>query len=298
MQPLTHNSSQKRLIIALALGLAYLVVLMIGGYYSDSIALKANAGHMMVHNGILIIALIAATIAKKEPNSKFSSGYSKIETIGGYTNGLILLALAFFIGIEVINRHEHSHHELNTSIMGITAAIGLILHACSAVVLYKGRRESLNVYAAFLHIFFDVTATILALIAGIIIHYTGMEIFDSFTAVAIVMLISISSIRLIWNSSRQLMDVVPNNIDYNKVVKKLKEVEHIESVHHVIIHNKGNNIMLSAHLVLKDACLASNCWRTCREAAQRILEEEFNISYSVLQMEAKEEHNHEHKNSK
>lgn len=294
----THSSSKKRLSIALGLGLTYFAMLVIGSHYSGSLSLGANAGHMLMHSSVLFIALIASTIASKAANDRYSAGYGRVESIGAFINAFLLIGVALYIGFEAFERHEgHSHDhnhglELNTELMSILAVCGLILHTVSALVLFKGRKESLNVYAAFLHLFFDVFITVATLTTAILIHHGVTEELDTYMALAIAAVILASGGRILWLSTRQLMDAVPKHIKLKEVISSLEGISHVCGVHNVIIRSHGNKMALSAHIILKASCIHSNHWITCRKEAEEVLKKKFDISYSILQMEVDEEHAH------
>jgi cobalt-zinc-cadmium efflux system protein len=293
-----HGSSRKRLLSALFLGVAYFFVVAIGSLMSGSLALLAIAGHMMLHNGALIIGVIATTFAMKAPNEKFSSGYNKVEAIGGYTNGLLLLGVSIWVlakAFGFFNEHGHDEHVINTSITGITAAIGLTLHAFSCAILYNGRKDNLCVKAAYYHIFFDVIGVVAALAVSVYVHYTGQHEADLIVAALIGLLIFYNAVHIIKSAMILLLDGTPSNIEYKDIVKTLKRVPHIVDVHNLILRRKDStSLELSAHLVMHQNCLHAHHWNDCRIDAEKALKKAYNIDYCILQLESADVCKHDH----
>lgn len=305
MQNITkHGSSRKRLLLALFLGLTYFFIVAIGSLLSGSLSLLAISSHMMLHNGALIIGIIATTFAMKEANEKFSSGYNKVEAIGGYTNGLLLLGVAIWILFQAFgffNEHGHEGHDshkIDASLTGIVAIIGLILHVFSCVVLYSGRKDNLCVRAAYYHIFFDVISIISALAVSVYVYYTDQHEADLVVAALIGLLILYNAINIIKSAVILLLDGTPEDIKYSDIVKTLKKIPHIVDVHNLILRRKdSHSLELSAHLVMHQNCLHAHHWNDCRIDAEQALKKSYNINYCILQLESADvcEHKHERK---
>lgn len=293
-----HGSSRKRLLIALALGVSYFLVVSIGSVLTGSLSLLANAGHMMLHNGALIIGIIATTFAMKEPNEKFSSGYNKVEAIGGYTNGLLLLMVAFWVLFQAFGffgEHGHETHKIDASLTGYFALGGLFIHALSVWVLYSGRNDNLCVNAAFFHIFFDVIGTLSVLIVSVFVFYTGMHEADLLVAGFIGLLILYNAIRIIKAAIILLLDGTPESLDQKELIKALTKIKHVEGVHHLVIRRKDStSTELSAHLVMSHACIDTHHWNACRKEAEKMLKQKYKIEHCVLQLESAEEAEHHH----
>lgn len=270
-----------------------------GSFITGSLALLADSGHLLIHNGALLIAFLSSVIAGKKANERFSYGYGRIEAVGSYTNSLILMVVALYIGYESLSalitdeHHEHNHGlSLDASFtITVIALCGLGLHIISAWVLYKGREQSLNVYAVYLHLLFDIASTLVAFGAGIISYFTHFDWIDPLAGFVIAMLILRSAYNLMKSTMKRLLDAVPDHIDYKQVSKELGKIPHILSVHDVHIRNSSvHGVELSAHLVLKDSCLHGDHWQKCRSEAEKRLKEKFGITYSVLQLESSCEH--------
>ena len=293
-----HGASRKRLLISLFLGCAYLVIVALGSVFSGSLSLLANAGHMMLHNGTLIIGIIATSFAMKAPTEKFSSGYNKMEAIGGYTNGLLLLVVALWVlsqAFGFFEEHAHHEHEIDASMTGLVALIGLSIHALSVWVLYQGKDDNLCVNAAFFHIFFDVVATLSALAVGVIVHFTHFHEADLIVAGLIGLLILYNAVRIMRHAVILLLDGTPDHIKQSDILKDLNKIKHVKDVHHLVIRRKDSaTLELSAHLVMSHKCIDAQHWNACRLEAERMLHKKYRFEHCVLQLESEDNDNCNH----
>jgi cobalt-zinc-cadmium efflux system protein len=281
-----------RLGIALGLSTGYMVLEALGGYLSGSLTLMADAGHMLIHNGALVIALVATWVAARQPDDTYAAGYGRIEAVGGFFNAILLIAVALILaghGVERLHDHHSGHghtHVIDTSLMGLVAFTGLLVHGVSAVILYRGRRESLNVYAAFLHMLVDVAATLLALGTSLLIHHTGFDWLDAASSLLIVLLILLAAGNLLRQTFYLLMDRTPAHLSLPEIKTALKTLPHVHSVHHVHIRALRPGVWhMSAHLVLESACMEAEHWLACRKQAQDMLRTRFGITQTLLQVE-------------
>lgn len=303
--PLSHFSAQRRLWCALALSVVYIALLFAGALLSGSLTLAADSAHMLGHGAALGIAICASVMAKRLSRKSYSLGYKHIEAIGGYTNGLLLIAISCGIGWEAFTRllggagggegHLHTHGQIDTGIMGGVALAGLALHGLSAWILHGGRRESLNVHALYLHIFFDLAATLTGLVTSVIIHFTGFEILDSLAGLVIAAFIFTSAARIIRRSIRLIVESLPEDLDPEKIRHAIVALPHVESVHNMIFRPgiRSGELSMSAHIVLDHCCVSTQHWEECRKAVEALLKG-YNIGTSVLQLESSRSHAHEH----
>lgn len=297
---MNHNASHYRLLVALLLGAMYMLLALWGSYITGSFALLADSGHLLIHNGALLIAFVSSIIAGKKPNHRFSYGYGRMESIGGYTNSLILMAVALYIAYEsttaLLSHHGHTEHShgLTLDASAAVSAIalgGLTLHIISAWVLYKGREQSLNVYAVYLHLLFDIASTLVAFLAGVVSYFTDFDWIDPLAGLIIALLILRSGYNLMKSTLKRLLDAVPDHINYQEVSDELRQIPHVLDVHDVHIRNSSRHgVEISAHLILKESCLHGDHWQKCRAEAEKRLKEKFGITYSVLQLESSCEH--------
>ena len=196
----THHASRRRLLIALAITCSFMVIQLVGAYYANSLAVLADAGHLFVHNSSLFIALIASSFAIHLAKT-YNDGHQKAELIGGLINGVLYLAISSLILYEGTERfmHHKGGHELviNSYLMSVIAAIGFLFHGAAAWVLYKGRKASINVYAVFLHSFFDLISTVSTFAAGVLIYITGWNVIDILSSMLIASFVLFTGIKVI-----------------------------------------------------------------------------------------------------
>ncbi|MFY8275432.1 cation diffusion facilitator family transporter [Pseudoalteromonas sp. SSDWG2] len=295
----THQASRKRLLIALAITCSFMVIQLVGAYFANSLAVFADAGHLFVHNSSLFIAILASSIAIHLAQN-FNEGYNKAELLGGLINGALYIAISLTILSVGSDRYMQIHHgheqsNVNTHIMAAVSVLGFAFHGAAAWVLYKGRKDSINVYAVFLHTFFDLLSTVSTLVASVVIAMTGWQQVDVVFSMLISVFVLFTGFQLIFQCVQRLrlgQGALPKA---QKVEAALAKLDHVASVHNVTVSVLDNNIAVGAHLVLKHHCTIAAHDAECRESAEKMLKQRFNISHSVLQIEANEHlEAHEH----
>ncbi|MCF6439559.1 cation diffusion facilitator family transporter [Pseudoalteromonas luteoviolacea] len=285
----THEASRKRLLIALALTCTFMVIQLIGAYFANSLAVLADAGHLFVHNSSLLIALIASSIAVKLAKN-FNEGYKKAEYTGGLINGILYVSIAVIILLEATERielHSQGHvHEVNTFLMSTIAGVGFLFHGVAAWVLYKGRKDSINVYAVFLHSFFDLLSTVSTFVAGILIHLTGLNIIDVLSSMLISSFVLFTGFKVIKTCLTGLLNKESTLPNVDKLEKAIVDTEHVESVHNVTVSNTDDALIVGAHIVLKHHCTIEMHDDACRFQVEARLKQLFSVEKCVLQIES------------
>lgn len=285
----THQASRRRLLIALSITCTFMIIQLAGAYYSNSLAVLADAGHLFVHNSSLFIALIASSVAVHLAKN-YSDGYKKAELTGGLINGLLYLAISVVILYEGSERLGHHHdgqgESVNTYLMSVIAALGFLFHGLSAWVLYKGRKQSINVYAVFLHSFFDLLSTVSTFVASLLIYLTGFEVIDIVSSMLISLFVLFTGIKVVRSCLKGLLTREANQPSSEEIEKHILSTDHVESVHSVTISNIDNQLAVGAHIVLKHHCTIDSHDQACREQVEHILNTEFGISQCVLQIES------------
>ncbi|CAH9050481.1 Cadmium, cobalt and zinc/H(+)-K(+) antiporter [Pseudoalteromonas holothuriae] len=285
----THKASRRRLLIALAITCSFMVIQLIGAYYANSLAVLADAGHLFVHNSSLFIALIASSIAVYLAKN-FNDGYKKAEYVGGLINGMLYLAISILImaeGTERILHHNDGHQlEVNSYLMSVIAAIGFLFHGLSTWVLYKGRKDSINVYAVFLHSFFDLLSTVSTFIAGIMIYVTGWGIIDVISSLLISVFVLFTGIKVVKSCVIGLFLPHKKLPKITQVEREILSTEHVESVHNITVSELDGQLAIGAHIVLKHHCTVELHDSSCRLQVEGALKNRFNVEQCVLQVES------------
>ncbi|RZQ52464.1 zinc transporter [Pseudoalteromonas phenolica] len=283
----THRASRRRLLIALSITCTFMLIQLAGAYYSNSLAVLADAGHLFVHNSSLFIALIASSIAVHLAKN-YSDGYKKAEFTGGLINGLLYLTISIVILYEGSERlsHRHDGAAVNAYLMSLIAALGFLFHGLSAWVLYKGRKESINVYAVFLHSFFDLLSTVSTFIASILIYLTGYQIIDVFSSMLISIFVLFTGIKVVRACLLGLIAKEANLPSSEDIETKILSTDHVESVHSITVSKIDTQVAVGAHIVLKHHCTIDSHDQSCREQVESVLSSTFGISQCVLQIES------------
>ena len=236
---------------ALIFTLGFALVEAVGGWWSGSLALLSDAGHMVTDSFSLGLAAFAAWIARRPPSTRHTYGYVRAEIIAALINGLLMLGVVLFIVIEAVQRLRAPQPVAGGWVMAI-AAIGLGVNVVVAWVLSHGG-EGLNTRAALLHVLGDLLGSVAALLAGGIIYFTGWMPADPILSLVVVALILMSTIRLLKEALHVLMEGVPPSLNLEEVGQAMARVPGVSSVHdlHIWMLASGR-VALSAHVDLPD----------------------------------------------
>lgn len=275
-----RNSSTKTLKWIMIFTLGFAFVEGIGGWLAGSLALISDAFHMITDSASLFIALWMAKISQKPADNDHSYGHGRADTLGAFINGLFMLGIIVFIGYAAIGRILNPQPVNGFNVMTI-ASVGLIINIIAAYLLHKNS-QSLNTKAAFIHVLGDLLGSVAAIIAGVIIYFTGLNIVDPILSLIISAILIPTTFNLLKKSSHILMEGVPEHLEYNKVGKKLSQIEGVLSIHDLHIWTmNSNNSALSAHVLIKDI----SQWNEILTNCQKLLSTEFDIGHITLQPE-------------
>jgi cobalt-zinc-cadmium efflux system protein len=282
----THRSAANRASGARKLGLVlgvtavYTVAEALGGWISGSLALLADAGHMMTDNLALALALVALWTARRPPDPARTYGYQRVEILAALVNSVALVVVSLLIFWEAWERFQ-TPQEVRSGLMAAVAAGGLLVNLFGAWVLH-GREHGMNVRAAYLHILGDLLSSVGALVAAGLILAFGWVWVDPLVSVAIGAVIVYSSTRLVLDSLNVLMEGAPSHLDAREVQRSLLETPGVCEVHDLHLWSlSGGTPLLTAHLVI-DHSLSSG--EVLRQATRR-LDERFGITHATLQIE-------------
>jgi cobalt-zinc-cadmium efflux system protein len=270
--------AQRALLIALTLTGGFALVEAVGAWWSGSLALLSDAGHMFTDAASLGLALFAQRVAARPPSHRASYGYARAEVIAAFVNALALLVLVVFIAVEAVQRLLSPQPVSGAWVLGIATG-GLVVNLVVVAVL-SGVAGSLNARGALLHGLSDLLGSVAAIVAGAVIMATGWMPIDPILSLAVAALIVRSTWRLMVESIGVLMEGVPGHLDYETVGRALTGVRGITSVHDLHVwHMNAADVALSAHVGLDDG----SRWPEVLAAAQRLLDERFDIRHVTLQ---------------
>ena len=222
-------SNQNLLLIALVLTLGFSGVEGAAAYFAGSLALISDAGHMVTDAAALGLALLAQIIARRPPSPKHSFGFGRAEALAAFVNGIAMLALVAWIVFEAIGRF-YTPHTVDGFTVSVVAAIGLVMNIIVAWVLSHDK-HSVNTRAALVHVMGDLLGSVGALLAGLIIQFTGWMPADALLSIFVSLLILKSTFSILHESYHFLMEGVPLHIDYLQVGADLKNVPGVLAVH-------------------------------------------------------------------
>lgn len=275
-----HTTSGRTLVWALALTLGYALVEAVAGWFSGSLALLGDAGHMLTDGLSLAIAAFAAWLAQRPPSSRHSYGLGRAELLAALLNALFMIAVVVAITSAAVDRLMAPRPVAGEAVTAV-AIVGLLINL--AVIWQLSRAgQNLNVRGALLHVLGDLLGSVAALTAGVVITITGWTPIDPILSLVIVALILFSSLRLLRDALHLLLDGVPSGIDLPAVGHALAELDGVIEVHDLHIWRlSAERTALSAHLVIDNA----QHWQARLTAAQALLRERFAIDHATLQPE-------------
>lgn len=276
----TGADNERRLKWALGLTGTFLIVEVIGGLWTGSLALLSDAAHMLTDFMALLVALVAIRIGKRAADNKRTYGYKRFEILAAALNAVVLFLVAFYILYEAYKRFQ-SPPDIEAGWMMAVAAVGLVVNIISMRMLAQSSEHSLNVKGAYLEVLSDMVGSIGVIIAALIIKFTGWWQVDPILAVLIGFWILPRTWKLLSESLNILLEGVPLGIDMDKLRADLAAIPGIREVHdlHVWAITSGSN-SLTAHLLLESA--AANV--ALMEQAQAVVKAH-KIDHSNFQLE-------------
>ena len=276
-------ASRKSLAVALALTVAYMLAEVAGGLLSHSLALLADAGHMLADTAALGLALVAMWVAGRPASIRRTFGFQRTEVLAALLNALGLWLLVAWLLFEAYQRFADPP-EVRGGLMLAVGAGGLLINFVVAWVLNRSAEESLNVQGAFLHVMGDLLGSVAVVVGGLLITAFGWFIVDPIFTVVIGLLILISSVRLLWRVSHVLMEGTPSNLDLHQLCQTLEQVDGVTGVHdiHAWSITTGYDAF-SAHVTAD--CTAGEEPSKILGQLRDIAAREFGISHVTIQLE-------------
>jgi cobalt-zinc-cadmium efflux system protein len=244
---------KKRLIISLVITLSVMIVEVVGGIFSNSIALITDAGHMFTHAFAISISLFAIYLAQKPTCHHRTFGMYRAEVLAAFINGLFLLVMVGLIIFEAIERLLNPV-EIEIIYMIFIALIGLSVNITSILILQGSRDKDLNVKGVFYHMIGDAISSVGVVVAAIVIYYTGFTFLDPLIGFLIAGLIISWSINILGDSGRILLEMAPKGLDVdtieNDLAESFKEIEEVKHTHLWTI--TPSLLVLTTHLQLQE----------------------------------------------
>ncbi len=273
--------NQRRLLIALALAASYMVAEFVGGLLTGSLALLADAGHMLSDVFALAMSAVAIQIARLPATPQRTYGYQRTEILAALGHGVLLVCISVYIFVEAYAR-ARAPVEIRGLPMLAIAVGGLAINIASLLILRAGKGENLNVRGAWLHVMSDALGSAGAIVAALLIWAFGWMWADSAASVVIGLMVIYSSGSLLREALAVLMEGAPAHIDVEEVRRAMGEHRAVIGVHDLHIWTVGSGmISLSGHVVTKGACENGPLLRELGD----LLLARFGIAHTTIQIE-------------
>lgn len=285
---------RRRLAAVLAITVTVLVVEVVGAIASGSLALLADAGHMLTDVAGLTMAMVAATLARRPATPFRTWGFLRAEIVGAAAQAMLLLAVGVFILVESVQRLLEPP-EITSTAMVVFGIVGLVGNAIGMAVLAGSRSADLNMRAAFLEVANDAFGSVAVIVAAVVIATTGFTRADAFASLVIVALIVPRTVRLLREAVHVLMESTPPGLDLVAVRESILALPHVRDVHDLHATQVATGIpVLTAHLVVDDTCFRDSHTLQLLDAVQRRLRDDFAIEHSTIQFEGPAHGGHEY----
>lgn len=277
------NANERRTFWAALITCAFMVAEAVGGILSGSLALIADAAHMLTDAAALALAWAAFRMARRPATRTHSYGYGRFQILAAFTNGIALLFVTGWIAYEAVARLLEPV-EVLSGIMLTVAMTGLVVNIAVFWVLHGADRESLNIRGALLHVMGDLLGSVAAVAAALIIMATGWTAADPILSVFVACLILAAALRLVRDSARILLQATPHQLDPGAIIEDLeRNVATISGVHHVHVWSlTERRTIVTLHARLADPALAE---RAIAEIGVR-LKDRFGIDHVTVQVES------------
>lgn len=281
----SHTASDdnaKRLLLAFGVTATFMVIEVIGGLVSGSLALLADAGHMLTDAAALLFALLAVQFARRPANARHTFGWLRLTTLAAFVNAIALVVITILIVWEAFQRFRHPQPVAGATMMVIAIA-GLLANLLAFWILHRGSSEkNLNVRAAALHVLGDLLGSVGAIVAALIIMGTGWTPIDPILSVLVSCLVLRSAWQLLKESVNELLEGAPTSLDIGELKRNLsRSIPEVRNVHHVHVWLVGEKPIMTLHVQVipphdHDALLGR---------IQHFLEHHYDIAHATIQME-------------
>ncbi len=277
-------TKEKRLLLALSVTVAILLLEVVGGILSNSLALLSDAGHVFTDGFAIALSLVAAIISLRPSDYKATFGYQRIGLLAAVINGLSLLGIAIFIFFESYKRFI-APPVVKAPLMLSVAGIGLVGNIVMALILSKGHHD-LNIKSAWLHIMGDLLASVGVVFAGMIIYFTNFYLIDPIAGFIVGVIILFGGLRVVREALHVFLELSPPGYHVERISKTISEIPEVEGIHDVHLWSISHGIpAFSAHIWIRDRKISEA--DIVREKIEKKLAE-IGIKHTVLQLECAE----------
>jgi cobalt-zinc-cadmium efflux system protein len=279
-----HFNTSTRIFWTILLNGLITLVELVGGVFSNSLALISDAVHNLSDTLALALAWVAIRVGKRKPNERRTFGYKRFEILSAFINASVLTALSIYLIYEAIQRFLHPE-PVKSGLMLIIATIGLIANTVSVFFLHRDSKASLNVKAAYLHLLGDTFSSVAVIGGAFLIMYTGALWIDPLLTMVISVVIIYQALRILRESIDILMQSTPDQIKLDEIKALIESHPMVSNIHHVHCWQlQDNQIHFEAHLEITEDISVSRSNQLLAEIEQ-LLRDRCNIKHTTLQVE-------------
>lgn len=276
------DNREKILKISLILTAAFMLVEFIAGFLAHSLALMADAVHMLTDAGALGLALFAVRWSRKNADEHRSFGYGRMQVLAAFVNGLAVAGLAALLSGQAIRRFWHPQ-EVESGLMLWVAVIGFLVNLAIFAVMHRSDGKNINIRAAALHVLFDLLSSAAVIIAALLIKFTGWMDFDAIATFVVSLLVAKGAKEIIAETGHILLEGKPRNLDLSAIAATIRSaLPEVKDVHHMHAWSlSGEDVLLTLHLTINPGINPDEVLRKVKA----LLEEKFHIHHTTLQIE-------------
>lgn len=286
-------AGRRPLTVVLLITCVVLIAEVVGAFVSGSLALLADAGHMLTDVAGLGLALVAAVLSLRPATDSRTWGYRRLEVVAAAAQAAVLLAIGGFVIVEAVRRLI-SPDEVEYGVMLIFGIVGLVGNVVGIAVLTGSRGANLNLRAAFLEVVADALGSVAVIVAAMLIALTGWLRWDPVASLAIGALIIPRTIGLLRDSVNVLLESTPSGMELSQVRAHLLEVPHVHDVHDLHATQVATGLpVLTVHAVVDDECFHDGHLMTLLDDVQDCLAGHFDVEHSTIQFESVSHGDHE-----
>lgn len=280
--PEVTAGSERRVLWVMVLTGVFMVAEVVGGLLSGSLALLADAGHMLTDSAALALAWFAFRAGRRDADAKRTYGYHRFQILAAFVNGLALFVIAAWIVVEAIQRLIAPVAVMGTEML-VVAAAGLVVNIVAFAILHGGERENLNVQGALLHVLGDLLGSVAAIAAALVILFTGWTPIDPLLSVLVAGLILFSAWRLVRQSGHILLEGAPDNLNPAEIAAALKAgIPEVQDVHHVHAWSlTTERPLVTLHAIVAEGADQAAVLRAIHQA----LAQGFGVDHATVQLE-------------
>jgi cobalt-zinc-cadmium efflux system protein len=275
------RADRRLLAAALALIAGLMAGEVVAGILADSLALLADAGHMLTDAAALAMALGAATMAQRPPQGRWTWGFRRLEVLAAQVNGATLAVIGVWIVYSAARRLASPPDVHAPVVLGVALA-GVVVNLVATALLARASRESINVRGAFLHVATDLAAFLGTALAGLLILLTGWDRFDPLASLVVAALMFWAAYGLLRESSRIFLEVSPPEVDPEEVGRAIASVDEVVEAHDLHVWTVSSGFpALSAHVL----CRADADCHAVRRRIETLLHDRFGLEHTTLQVD-------------